>query len=482
MTLVIAALAMLCVFFPREGIMLGDITLRFPSLHKILVKKEKPSLEDIMRTEAYQAQQKALNSLQDSIDFLQVQADSSKLRFWFPQDRTDFFDPLFAAMEQAVPEGRVVRIVHYGDSQIESDRMTQQLRTYMQQHFGGGGPGMQPSLQPIPTYTVSQSTSGAWSRQASYGIDSLTHRSNGNYGPLARCAHLVGAGNISFRAGRQSFLDDRVRHFNSISVIFNNRPGPLSVTLSCAAGLASTSPSSSWTVEEDAPGIHAISWKLDKSVGSANLNMTGDADVYSILVDDGPGVSVDNVPLRGCSGQQFTMINKDQLTAAFAQMHVALIILQFGGNSVPYLTGRKSVEIYARDMGRQIDRMRQVCPGAKVLFVGPSDMSTNIDGEMQSFPFLPSVVSILRDTALAHGAAYWSIYDAMGGHNSMATWVDNGLAGTDYVHFSPKGARIIGERFAEAFDKMYKIYLLRKRKQQTVSDTTFASAETGKKR
>src|SRR5574344_1297379 len=148
MTQVIAALAMLCVFFPREGIMLGDITLRFPSLHKILVKKEKPSLEDIMRTEAYQAQQKALNSLQDSIDFLQVQADSSKLRFWFPQDRTDFFDPLFAAMEQAVPEGRVVRIVHYGDSQIESDRMTQQLRTYMQQHFGGGGPGMQPSLQP----------------------------------------------------------------------------------------------------------------------------------------------------------------------------------------------------------------------------------------------------------------------------------------------------------------------------------------------
>lgn len=476
MACVFAALAALCLFFPRTGISIGDVTLRFPSLHKILVKEEKPSLDDIMQMEALKQQQQALNSLQDSIDFLQAEADSSALRFWFPHGESDFFDPLFAAMEQAVPEGRTLRILHYGDSQIEMDRMTQQLRTYMQGLFGGGGPGMQPALQNIPSYAVSQSTYGTWARQASYGVDSLTHRADGNYGPMARCAHLAGSGTISFHASKQSFVDDRVRHFGTVTVLFNNRPGPLTVTLGAAGKSIDSATAAPRTQEETAPGVHAITWQLPRAVSTLSLTMSGDADVYSILIDNGPGVAVDNVPLRGCSGQQFTMINRNQLTASFALMDVCLIILQFGGNSVPYLQGRRNVEIYAKSMGQQIDRMREACPGAQVLFVGPSDMSTTIDGDMQSFPYLPTVVRMLRDTVLAHGAAYWSIYDAMGGHNSMATWVDNGLAVTDYVHFSTKGVRLIGQRFADAFDMMYRLYLLRKRKQQTEADTTFATA------
>lgn len=454
-TILFVALAVLCILFPKEGVRIAGITLRFPSLHKIMVKEHQPTLEEIMQTEAYQKQQRRLNGLADSIADLQARADSSSLRFWLPEGQADFFDPLFETMENAVPNRRTVRIIHYGDSQIEMDRISQQLRTYVQRQFGGGGPGMQPSYQTIPSYSVSQWNRGNWSILSSYG-DSTVQRANGNYGILARCGHLTGSGTIGFSASKQSLVDDRVRSFGDVTVIFNNRPGPFSASLREAdsASLRHTCSNA---------GVHSFRWHIPSPASQLHLTLDGNADVYAILLDNGPGVAVDNVPLRGCSGQQFTMINRGQLKEAFSHIDAALIILQFGGNSVPYLKDEKSTASYAHSMGMQIDRMHEVCPSAQVLFIGPSDMSTMVNGELQSYPFLPHIVRLLRDTVLQHQAAYWSIYDAMGGHNSMVTWAANGLAGTDHIHFSAKGANIIGQRLADALDRMYRLYILRRR-------------------
>ena len=85
---------------------------------------------------------------------------------------------------------------------------------------------------------------------------------------------------------------------------------------------------------------------------------------------------------------------------------------------------------------------------------------------LRTYSWLPQVVDSLCATATAHGAAYWSIYHAMGGANSMPAWVNNGLGSPDYVHFSQKGADIMGDRLANAFDNMYRLYLLRKESQQ----------------
>jgi hypothetical protein len=89
-------------------------------------------------------------------------------------------------------------------------------------------------------------------------------------------------------------------------------------------------------------------------------------------------------------------------------------------------------------------------------------MSTRENGELQTYPALPLVVESLQQMANAHGAAFWSIYHAMGGYNSMAAWVDQGLGGPDYIHFSQRGVDIMGDRLSKAFDNMYHIYKMRK--------------------
>lgn len=449
----IALLAGICYIYPKEGVNVGSLNVHFPTLTKIL----NPQRE--LDVQAFLAKQDSLEAVmktkQDSLNHYRHQLDSSEIRFWFPSDDDSFFDHLFAQMEQAKSSGRIIRILHYGDSQIESDRMSRRLRSYMQQHFGGGGPGLVPFSTLIPTLAVSTYGTGSLVRQSPFG-DSTVVRAGGNYGPMIQDFRVTGSASSTISAATHHSCDNRLRRFSQFKLIFNNRPGPLSVHFADRKG----SYTNDQTCEEE--GVHVMSWKLDSATTSINLSVNGTADIYGIMVDDGPGVAVDNIPMRGCSGTQFTQINRDQLTSAYSFMDIGLIILQFGGNSVPYINGDKSIDAYCNKMGEQIDRVHSCCPQAKILFIGPSDMSTNINGELTSYPALSKLVQKLQATANAHGAAYWSIYHAMGGHQSMVAWVNQGLSGPDYIHFTTKGVDIMGDRLAKAFDNMYNVYKLRK--------------------
>lgn len=450
---VIAMLAVACLFFPKDGVRLGSVEVHFPTLLSVLNPQRQ------MDVEAFLARQDSLAAVaetcQDSLAQYRRAMDSSDIRFWFPGNDDSFFDALFAAFEQTPYSGRTIRIVHYGDSQIEMDRMTNRLRVYMQRTFGGGGPGLVPFATLIPSLSVSTYGTGSLVRQSPFG-DSIVVRAAGNYGPMVQDFRVVGSATSIITAGTHSSCDSRLRQFSQLTLLFCNRPGPLSVSFSNRKGAGSLQQ------QCDEVGVHAVSWHLDTATTSVSISVSGSADLYGVMVDNGPGVAVDNIPMRGCSGQQFTQINADQLAAAYGLMDIGLIILQFGGNSMPYLKGQASIDSYCTQIGRQIERVKSCCPNAKILFIGPSDMSTREGGELRSYPSLSRVVESLRKTANEHGAAYWSIYDAMGGNNSMVAWVSQGLAGTDYVHFSQKGVDIMGDRLAKAFDNMYQMYKLRK--------------------
>jgi lysophospholipase L1-like esterase len=67
-------------------------------------------------------------------------------------------------------------------------------------------------------------------------------------------------------------------------------------------------------------------------------------------------------------------------------------------------------------------------------------------------PYLEEVRDAMKANSLAQGAVFWDMYEAMGGRNSMVSWVnaEPPLAATDYIHFSPQGAKKVGELFYTA--------------------------------
>ena len=56
---------------------------------------------------------------------------------------------------------------------------------------------------------------------------------------------------------------------------------------------------------------------------------------------------------------------------------------------------------------------------------------------------------LLRKMAAEEHIAYFSLYEMMGGQESMLRWQKNGWAGSDGVHFTRRGAEIAGEKLSE---------------------------------
>ena len=447
--LIIAVLATICFFYPKDGLKVGNAEILFPSLESVLVGQTRSNVE-IKELDSVELKQ--LNDLKDTLSQYKAILTEQAGRFYLPNNDITFFDKMFARMSKAKSNHEIIRVLHYGDSQIEMDRISNNIRTFFQSTFGGGGPGLVPVVQTIPSFAVSQYASGALTLYSSYGDGA---RTNGNYGLLAKCYRLEGGATFGANASQHKETDPRVKKFSDITVLYNDRSGNFSATLK------DRKHGSSQTCQNNLKGIHTCHWKLDTATTSLQIAMQGFADIYGIMLDNGYGVAVDNIPLRGSSGNQFTLITDTLLQSCYKQANVGLIILQFGGNSVPSIYNDKSLNNYLVSIEKQIKHIRRIYPDATLLFIGPSDMSTRKGGSLQTYPMLPKLIDSLRTIALRNHAAYWDIYEVMGGQNSMVTWTQNGLAGPDYVHFTPAGARKIGKILANNFSASYDFYRTR---------------------
>lgn len=469
LSVTLVALFILSRLFPSEGVDIGDVHLHFTDLPSIVESHQDPEKKDSVTAAS------PMMDLKDSVLHYHRLVDSGELRFWLPEPH--YFDGFWQTVEHAREQGRTVRILHYGDSQIEMDHITDRLRAYMQSNFGGGGPGMLPFQTTTPTFTVRQSNSGELVHLASFG-DSLAVRSRGNYGPMMQSFRLEGGNaTVTVKSSSNSHVDARAKQFSRVRLILN---GHSATTVNVANLKVKNEHHES---QYGKSGIKASDYAFDTCTSAFRVSVDGTADLYCLLVDDGYGVAVDNIPMRGCSGQQFTLVDEHKLSEAYGLMDVGMIIMQFGGNSVPYFKSEESISTYCRSIGKQIDHVKKCCPEARILFIGPSDMSTRRKGEVQTYPMLPQLVDSLAATAIAHGAAYWSIYHAMGGRNSMVQWSRQGLAGKDYIHFSQKGADKMGDNLAQAFDNSHVLYMLEQRleKQKTVSVEKKTKASKGRK-
>ena len=83
----------------------------------------------------------------------------------------------------------------------------------------------------------------------------------------------------------------------------------------------------------------------------------------------------------------------------------------------------------------------------------------------ESYEIIPELVEAMRQAAFANNCAFWDMYSAMGGWNSMPDWVfhEPPLAEKDFTHFSVQGANVISKMFYNAFIGRYNQYISRKK-------------------
>ena len=448
---VFAMLGLLWLVTPAEGVPLGPLNLRFASFERMAQEagEKKVDVDSVLN-----AVEGRFRMEEDTLSYYRKFFYENPDRIFLPEDDYHFFDTLFLRMENA--GDRSVRIVHYGDSQIEMDRISQDLRQALQERFGGGGTGLFPAVSNVPSASIYKSASGGFAQYTMYG-DSTTQRAGHNrYGMLAQVVKLSGGGTISLRGTKNKLAREGVKTFESVSVLYGRGE---SLEVKVVSDTLKPVP-----VVENGENGTLVTWNFGRPVRKATLSFRGSAEIYAVGADGAGGVAVDNIPLRGSSGTIFSRISKPLMEDCFALTDTRLIILQFGGNMMPMVRSTKTIEQYQEQIQKQLAYFHEVAPQAKILFIGPSDMGKSVNGRIVTWPHLPEMVDSLKATVLRNDAAYWDLYRMMGGENSMVQWVKHrpAYAGPDYIHFTPAGARRVGEALSRSFLTYYDFYRLRK--------------------
>ena len=414
---VMACLGALCWVLP-ERVVLYDYTLQWPTFAEVMGEEEVQEAEEIELSESIE--------LSDST---QAVTDTTATRVvpaapiipTVPIDSITDSRIFLGAFYQSLTTAntRKVRIVHYGDSQIEEDRMSSQIREVLQDQFGGAGVGLMPLAQTIPSRSVKQTLI-----MNSKTITPQTLTRNIVYGPkrMQREDGLYGA------MGQVAFMNDSL-----VS-------GSEQLTLIC-------------TPTDHRPRYTQVKLFADTSITyeqiGDTISLQGKGAVYGISQESSTGIIVDNIPMRGCLGLVFNKIDSTQLRHFYRNENVTLIIMQFGGNAIPFNEKTTTIQSIVRGLRQQVRYIQSCAPHASILFIGPSDMLTTIDGVEQSYPMVSYMDRLLHKMALEEHIAYFSLFRWMGGNGSMARWKEIGLAGSDGIHFMRSGARKAGNAVAE---------------------------------
>lgn len=450
---ILSGLFLLCVIIPGEGIRVGNVTFEFPSIFEVLGANQSEETDSMELRSPEQLLEDRMAALQTKkTEEFRKFASSSPQRIYMPHDDETYLDAFFQSLETA--DSVHMRILHLGDSQLECDRISCSLRQHYQEEFGGHGVGLVPALQTVPTYTLSQSISPseAVGHYLVYGPADV-HASHHRYGIMGQVNHVVAGSTIRLNVrdkGKYPSCGD----VKSIKVMASGSGGMTLRTSLGAQPMESTSFNEAYTL---------LSTRLSSGVDAVTIQVHGDYDIYGIMLDDEIGVSLDNVPMRGCSGNIFTQIDEKTLAPFFKQENVSLVILQYGGNYVPVCHGERVISEYMKSLRRQIALLRRISPRSSFLFVGPADMATRMGGEMKTYPVLPQLVDSLREMSRKEGIAFWDMYNAMGGKGSIVRWyrASPQLAGSDFVHFTPKGAQKMADMLYGTLQMYYRFYRLR---------------------
>ena len=367
----------------------------------------------------------------------------------------------FQKMKTAATSKKKVHILHYGDSQIEGDRMTGFIRERIQNQFGGNGPGLVPSLNVYNTFAFNQSVSENFKRYTCFGGDKLSSK---KYGVMASAARFtpeytdslerslqteIKKGWIEISASSRAY--SRARNFNTVKLFYNSCIKPCAITVYENGAI----------IHQDSliadGAYHVFKLSFAQTPGKLKFEFASaiSPNISNFSLEGDYGVQVSNIGLRGSSGTIFGAMDRGVTNSAINDLNTELIIMQFGGNSVPSFTDSTSVRNYASYFKGQLNRLRSMRPSAAIIVIGPSDMSMLTEGVYETYPLLPYCVEQMKKVSLEFGAGYWDLFDAMGGKNSMPAWVDKGLAGKDYIHFSNKGASIASQLFYDALIAEY---------------------------
>jgi lysophospholipase L1-like esterase len=136
-------------------------------------------------------------------------------------------------------------------------------------------------------------------------------------------------------------------------------------------------------------------------------------------------------------------------------LNYKLIIINFGINvlSPTY----KEYSWYEKKMEKVIQYFKEAFPRTSILLVSVGDKGIKKGSKFITDPQIPMLLEAQKNVAAKTGIAFWDLYQAMGGENSIPQWVNAGppLAYKDYCHLTNEGGEKVADLLSAALMDEY---------------------------
>lgn len=340
----------------------------------------------------------------------------------------------YEALSEADKGHSPARIAYFGDSFIEGDILTADLRSLLQQKFGGRGVGYVSMTSKFAGFrpTVKHRFSGWTSHHVTDSVDFVRSRqdisnnyysaSDGAYTSLeatskyASCLAECGSSSIFYLTGDSLYITAEINDTETEEFRVKGDS-----TLQCL------------TVDGN---IKKVKWSIVES--------SPEAVFYAVTMDDNNGVILDNFSTRGSSGQQLLGIPVSILKGYNKLRKYDLVVIQFGLNVA--FEGGIDYGYYKEGMKPVIAHLKKAFPDTSILVVSIGDRETKDEnGNLRTMPGVKALIRSQQMLAAETGVAFWNLFNAMGGDGSMVEMVNAkpAMANYDYTHINFRGGKHI---------------------------------------
>ncbi|KAF2510866.1 LysM peptidoglycan-binding domain-containing protein [Flavobacterium zhairuonense] len=410
----------------------------------------------------------------------------------------DFFEKL---KENESYNNQKINIVHVGDSHIQGDLMTNEVRKKLQQQFGNAGRGLVFPYQLAKTngsYNERFYSNRAWesyrnilpTKNAPIGLSGIgLWRDNGGFAVELRVKDLAYKFNTIkiitpqnqpmfdlatssqinlIRSSEKKVITHKIKKGEAISTIADKYN--ISVAeIKKANGLKSNNIRAGRTLkiptnetkEKTIKSSEFVPLNLesdsfchyynsDKALEKIYLVPNKEASKYElngiVLEKDAPGILYSGI---GVNGAKYSDYNKyplffEQLKA----VHPDLLVFSLGTNeSYDHL----EVEGYIKHLREFISNIKSQNINVPIIVMTPPPSLLR----RKPNTYIRDYAKEILEIAQKDGFAVWDLYDEFGGMDGIRKLKTQKLIGPDWVHYSKKGYEKQGDLFAQAVLKAY---------------------------
>lgn len=343
---------------------------------------------------------------------------------------------------------RPVRIAYFGDSFIEGDIFSCDLREQLQTRFGGNGVGWVDCASQVSGFR--QTVHHTFNGLEEYEV--VKKPFNSQIQSIAQRYFTVKEEHASFQYQGATFRK-HLSNWQKATFFFRTQ-GAFSLI---------TKINGDTTINEQVQGDGQLQVLTQRQPSMRKIAYTladvpQDTYLYGVALESNQGVIVDNFSMRGSSGATLGNIPSSVLQEFAVYRPYDLIILHFGLNVASEKSQAGNYKAYTNQMGQVIRHLRQAYPEASILVVSMPDRDQRTSAGIHTMIGVESLVAYQQIMAAHEQVAFFNLFQAMGGRESMKALVGKGLANKDYTHLSFAGGRQLATHLVESILAGYDNY------------------------